>query len=155
MSGPSQHFSWTEFGCNDGTPYPAAWRNTRATRLASVLEGLRAYLGGFPLELGSVFRTPVWNRQNGGASKSQHPQGRAADPHPPRARKGRTDPFKFLVMPVAEFREKAREYAKLDKRVGGLGVYNWGIHIDIRPRKNGRLVVWNRVKARTPMHDAR
>lgn len=152
MSGPSKHFSWREFECHDGTPYPARWRHSRALRLASVLEGFRTYLGGYPLELGSVYRTPRWNRQQGGAAAGQHPQGRAADPHPPRARRGRV-PFKLVAMPIALFHEKAREYAKLDRRVGGLGFYRWGVHLDIRARRNGRLAVWNKVRAGTRMHD--
>ena len=157
MNGPSTHFSWSEFACHDGTPYPAEWRKTRAKILASVLEGLRAHLGGHPLQLGSVYRTPSWNRQNGGASKSQHPQGKAADPHPPLLPpSGVKADGTFIArrkMPIREFHKKAREYADQDENVGGLGFYTWGIHFDIRPRRADRLIVWNKVPAKTRLHD--
>lgn len=145
MNGPSPHFAWAEFASHDGTPYPAKWRRTRGARLAAVLEGFREHLGGMPLELGSVYRTPRWNRANGGAARSQHPQGRAADPHPPWLDERR--------MGRAQFHAAARAYAALDRRVGGLGLYTWGVHLDTRPRTGGRLVIWNQVAAKTRIHD--
>lgn len=157
VNGPSAHFSWKEFSCHDGTPYPVQWRNTRAKRLADVLEGLRAHLGGHPLQLGSVYRTPVWNRQNGGARKSQHPQGRAADPHPPLLPPSGVKPDGTFAgrrrMPLRQFHAKVREYVEQDDRVGGLGFYVWGVHVDVRPRTADRLIVWNQVPARTRLHD--
>lgn len=59
----------------------------------------------------------------------------------------------LVTMQLAEFHRLAREYAESDTRVGGMGYYTWGVHIDVRPRKQGRLVVWNQVPAGTAMHD--
>jgi len=51
-----------------------------------------------------------------------------------------------------EFRERAKEFALRDSRIGGIGLYHWGVHWDIRPR-GSRLVVWNQIPARTEMHE--
>jgi hypothetical protein len=145
----SPHFSLAEFACNDGTPYPPEWRATRAVELAAVLEDFRAFLGGGALTLGSVYRTPDWNRLQGGAKKSQHLRGTAADSYPPRPIGKR----KRLIQ--TKFHRLAREFARNDPRIGGLGLYAWGVHLDTRARKHGRLVVWNQVPAGTKMHDSK
>ena len=139
----SAHLTWDELACHDEarTPYPRTRWNTRAIRLASVFEGLRTFIGGKPMRIGSGYRTPAWNRKQGGAPSSQHVQGRALDPHRPKG------------MQLAVFHRKASEYADTDSRIGGIGFYRWGVHIDTRPRKQGRLVVWNQVPAGTAMHD--
>ena len=147
MSRPSRHFSLAEFACNDGTAYPPEWRATRLVELAEVLEAFRAFLGDGPLTLGSVYRTPDWNRLQGGAKASQHLRGRAADSYAPRPT------GKRMRLKRPKFHRLAREFAKNDPRVGGLGLYVWGVHLDTRARKNGRLVVWNKVPAGTKMHD--
>ena len=147
MSRPAPHFSWREFACHEGTPYPTTWRTTRAVALAAVLEGFRTFLGGGLLHVGSVYRTPAWNRAHGGAPNSQHPQGRAADSYPP------VPVGKRRRMTMRTFHVHAQAYARSDRRVGGLGLYRWGVHLDTRTRKNGRLVVWNQVPAGTRMHD--
>lgn len=149
MRKPSPHFSWAEFACNDGTAYPQEWRATRAADLAAVLEDFRTFLGDGPLEVGSVYRTPDWNKLHGGAKTSQHLSGRAADCYAPRP----TGQRARLVRP--KFHRLAREFAKKDPRVGGLGLYRWGVHLDTRARKNGRLVVWNQVSAGTKMHESK
>ena len=43
-----------------------------------MLEKLRAY-GGFTVHINSGYRSPSYNRKIGGASKSQHTLGTAAD----------------------------------------------------------------------------
>ena len=143
----SPHFSWQEFACNDGTPYPEEWRDTRGFELAGVLEGLREDLGGGPLIVGSVYRTPTWNTLKGGKPASRHLQGRAADCYPPRP------PGKRKRMVLSTFHQRVHAYAKADPRIGAIGLYFWGAHLDTRVRKNGRLVVWNKVAIGTKMHD--
>ena len=90
-----------------------------------MFERLRAFCGGHPLTIGSGYRTPAWNRKQGGATKSQHRQGRAIDLYPPRG------------MMIEEFHAKVRMFARMEPLVGALGLYRWGIHLDIRPRKSG------------------
>ena len=138
----SPHLSWAELACHDGTPYPSAWAD-RARRLAEVFEDFRAAMGGDPIVIGSAYRTKPWNRRCGGSVRSQHLEGRALDCYPPAA------------MFLAEFRDQARAYADHDPRIGGFGFYRWGVHLDIRPRRAGRLIVWNRLGPGTRLHDTR
>lgn len=142
-SKPSPHLSWAEVSCHDGTPYPPEWRKTRLVVLTSVFEDFREYAGGYPLTIGSCFRTPRWNRKQGGAKLSQHVQGRAIDIHPHRE------------MTLEGFHTLAKMFAKEDERVGGLGWYKWGVHIDVRSRERHRLAFWNQIPAGTLLHDTR
>ena len=142
MPRPSPHLSWSELACRDGTPYPEAWGD-RARALGEVFEDFRAAVGGSPLVIGSAYRTPTWNRRCGGSARSQHLSGRALDCYPP------------VAMLLAEFRALARDQAEADPRIGGFGLYRWGVHFDIRPRRAGRLVVWNKLRAGTRLHDRR
>ena len=141
MRPPSPHLSWSELACRDGTPYPEAWEE-RARRLGGMFESFRAALGGDPIRIGSAYRTPAWNRRWGGSARSQHLYGRALDCYPPAA------------LFIGEFRERAKAFALADDRIGGIGFYRWGVHLDIRPRGT-RLTVWNQVPASTRLHDRR
>lgn len=142
MLRPSPHLAWDELACRDGTPYPPAWED-RARALAAMFETFRTTMGGAPIVIGSAYRTRRWNRLCGGGVRSQHVEGRALDCYPP------------AKMFLAEFRDRARAFATHDPRVGGFGLYHWGVHLDIRPRRNGHLVVWNRLGAGTRLHDTR
>lgn len=135
MTGPSAHLSWEELACKDGTPYPADWRDTRAVALAEVFEAVRAAIGQ-PIVIGSAYRTQAHNARVGGAPRSQHLEGRALDLYPP---KGWTiDRFYAAVRRVALAREN---------EIHGLGRYPTFVHIDIRPRVDGRVTVWTGTRA--------
>lgn len=69
----SPHFSIGEMACKDGSD-----EVLYSTELMSMLEKLRAY-GGFTVHINSGYRSPSYNRKIGGASKSQHTKGTAAD----------------------------------------------------------------------------
>lgn len=69
----SPHFVLLEMACKDGSD-----KVLYSTELMSMLEKLRAY-GGFTIHINSGYRSPAYNRKIGGASKSQHTQGTAAD----------------------------------------------------------------------------
>jgi len=137
--GLSDHLSWAELACKDGTPYPPAWHD-RAVVLAAVFEDFRAALGGAPIVIASAYRTPAHNRRIGGVPQSQHVQGRALDCHPP------------ARMFLSEFVEGAKAFAQADDRIGGIGLYRWGVHWDLRPHT--RLIAWNKQRAGTPLRDA-
>ena len=136
---PSAHLSWQEVNCRDGTPYPEDWRTTRLPRLTTMFEDFRALVGHHPLVIGSCYRTPSWNRKQGGAQKSQHVRGTAIDVHCPK------------VMLIDEFRTLAKQFATDDDRVGGLGWYTWGVHLDVRPHTT--FAFWNQVTRQTRLHD--
>ncbi len=142
MGDLSPHLSWSELACHDPhkTPYPAEWRITPGRRLATMFERFRAFCGGFPLTVASGYRTPAWNRLQGGARHSQHVQGRAIDLYPPRG------------MSIERFHQLARECSQIESSlIRGLGLYGWGVHLDLRHSE--RLVVWNKVSAGTRLHD--
>lgn len=129
LHGPSPHLSWDELACHDAsrTPYPAAWRLSRAVPLATEFEIIRAAVG-LPLRIGSGYRTPAHNTAIGGAPRSQHVQGRALDLYPPDDWR----PSRLLEVVVAYARQD-------DSRIRYVEQYPWGVHFDIRP--TDRLVI--------------
>ena len=142
-AGPSPHLTWAELACHDATrtPYPVRWRESRARRLATVFEAIRHACGERPLRVLSGYRTPAHNRTVGGARHSQHVQGRAIDLAPPRG------------WTIEGFHAVVRAVAREDPRIGAVGYYRWGVHVDIRSRRAGRLVAWSAVGPGTPMRD--
>ena len=145
-SGPSLHLSWDELACHnpERTPYPECWREVRLVELAEVFEDFRTFMGDKPLIIGSAYRTQIWNRRQGGSKYSQHVEGRALDLKCPRGMRKET------------FRDKAKIFASWNDRVGGLGWYVWGVHLDVRPRPDSnRLAFWSCVNKGTRIHDGR
>lgn len=69
----SDHFNLAEMASRDGSD-----KVLYSTDLMAMLEKLRAY-GGFTIRINSGYRSPAYNRKIGGASKSQHTLGTAAD----------------------------------------------------------------------------
>lgn len=69
----SPHFILQEMASKDGSD-----KVLYSTELMSMLEKLRAY-GGFTIHINSGYRSPSYNKKIGGASKSQHIKGTAAD----------------------------------------------------------------------------
>lgn len=74
----SPHYSLAEAACHDGSPVPRRMR-LRAQRHAFRLEQLRAATGGAALPVLSWYRTPAYNAQVGGASRSKHMKAIATD----------------------------------------------------------------------------
>jgi uncharacterized protein YcbK (DUF882 family) len=94
------HFTAEELG---GDPDPA---------LVAALERLRAARGGIPLRIVSGRRSAAHNRAVGGAPRSQHLYGRAAD-----------IPSGYATVLQAE-------------RAGFRGIGSkgaWAVHVDVRP----------------------
>ena len=131
---PSAHLSWAELACRDGTPYPERWRTTRAVKLAAVFEAFR-YAAGCSIKVECGYRTMVRNRTVGGVQKSQHVEGRALDLHTP---PGWTR---------QRFHQLARDISRTDQRIGAIGYYRWGVHVDTRPRGR-KIVAWGSTTAK-------
>ena len=73
----SEHFTRRELDCHCGCDTPLSIeRELYLTALE--LEKLRAVVG-MPLYINSGYRCPPYNKRIGGAPKSQHMQGKAAD----------------------------------------------------------------------------
>ncbi|MCJ8285120.1 D-Ala-D-Ala carboxypeptidase family metallohydrolase [Halomonas sp.] len=69
----SPHFKRVEFACNCGCGF-----DTVDTQTLEVLEAVRRHFEA-PVRVTSGCRCPAYNRRVGGASRSQHVLGRAAD----------------------------------------------------------------------------
>lgn len=125
------HFDSREFGCKDQpkTPYPAAWIATRLRPLCETLEVVRDALGGRAVTVVSGYRTPAWNARIGGARRSQHVEGRAAD-----IRVAGVSPARVHTTVLRLHAERQLP------ALGGLGAYNTFSHLDVR--LGDRLVRW-------------
>lgn len=116
------------------SPYPNEWIEERLRPLCLQLEKLRAYFG-LPITIISGYRSPAYNLKIGGASHSQHMQGRAAD----------------IVIPgisAAKVHSMSlRLHAAGELVIGGLGEYDGFTHIDIR--ETDRLIRWRGSRTRS------
>ena len=129
-----KHVSLDELCCHDerNTPYPTdrALDGTLEL-LVDMFEAFREHCGGFPLKINCAYRTEEHNRAVGGTRRSMHLQGKALDIACPKQYN------------IHEFHMQAEEFAKKNTLVGGLGLYWWGVHMDIRPRKtDGGYASW-------------
>ena len=68
----SEHFSEKELACHH------CGVNGVTQELLDALEAFRLLVGA-PVLIDSAYRCPIWNRLKGGALRSQHMLGRAAD----------------------------------------------------------------------------
>lgn len=113
------HFTWKECRCR-GTElgpkdFDCCWgRICIHEKILLKAEEIRAVLGDKPLTIQSGYRCNKWNEQVGGKVWSRHIEGLALD-------------IKF------DFYELDEVYDKVTKLLpfSGLGLYNWGIHIDM------------------------
>jgi zinc D-Ala-D-Ala carboxypeptidase len=127
LANPSEHLTWKELACKDGTLYPNDFiLDGRVYKLAHTFENIRKLCGNQSLIIHSAYRSPKYNKKVGGASHSQHLFGKALD----------IEPTKFSV---DTFHKIIFQHA-IALGIGGLGHYPTFIHIDIRDVP--KLVVW-------------
>lgn len=107
----TEHFKLKEFAC----------KNTEAIiiseKLCDILEAIRAHFEK-PVIITSGYRTPEHNAKIGGAVKSQHMLGLAAD-------------IKIQGVKPADIASYART---LMPTYGGIGIYSTFTHIDVRDK---------------------
>ena len=111
----SEHFRVREFACNDGTdpvfihPILPVW-----AEMARAING--------PFRPNSAYRTVAYNAspQVGGAKLSLHCRGLAMD-----IPKSDATPEELYAL-----------FEEIMGDSGGLGIYNWGVHVDPRPVKS-------------------
>jgi len=146
----SAHFTLAEFACHSGDPYPPEWVDARLQTLCRVLDALRDAWGG-PLTVVSGYRSPAFNAAlyaasaarnsgvSGVAQNSQHIEGRAADVRP-------ADPTPERCAQLHALARRLFDQGVIPD-LGGLGVYVGWVHLDVRPKINGRLATWTGVGA--------
>ena len=111
----SNHFNLKEFECNDETQAVKVMPEL-VERLETLRELVSDHLGSdTALIINSGYRTPTYNRKIGGAKKSQHMEGTAAD----------------VSLPDGM---SADNMAALAEQAGfdGIGKYNTFVHVDVR-----------------------
>lgn len=110
MGDLSEHFNRAEFACKCGCGFDTADHHT-----LQILERIRSALGA-PITINSGCRCPAYNASIGGATKSQHMLGRAAD---------------FTVSGITPEQVHAKAEHILGE-TGGLGAYRTFTHVDTR-----------------------
>ena len=110
----SEHFKVYEFRCKDNTDPIFV-----STSLVEILESIRKHFNK-TVYINSAYRNPAYNAMIGGAKKSMHMYGMAADIHI----NGVTP------KQIAEFAET------LIPDTGGIGIYDNFCHIDVRVVKS-------------------
>jgi len=122
----TENFSKIEFDCNDGSEMPLSVLE-RVKILAEQLQALRDYLDK-PIRINSGYRSPDYNHKIGGAKKSQHKLGNAAD-------------IVVNGSTPREIREAIFHLIEEGKMLeGGVGSYSSFTHYDIG--YNGRKRRW-------------
>jgi len=119
----SKNFRLSEFMENDDLEYIKLDSN-----LVLALQDLRNSFNK-SIKINSGYRSPAYNKAIGGASKSQHLSGNAAD-----------------IVVSGKNASTVQNFVKEHYRelgIGGLGIYKSFTHIDTRPLKDGKLTIWN------------
>jgi hypothetical protein len=111
----TKHFRVKEFACQDGSDAVFI-----ARELPMVCEYIRMRCNK-GITINSGYRTITHNKKVGGVDNSQHVYGTAADLKTPSG---------FTPMKMASI---ARE---IMPDWGGVGIYTWGIHVDVREKKS-------------------
>ena len=111
----SEHFKVREFACSDGSRPVFI-----SQALADLLEAIRQRIGR-PLLIRSGYRTVSYNATVPGSSKaSKHCMGLAAD----------------IKADGIEPRQLYNITCELLGDHGGVGLYRWGVHVDVRAEKS-------------------
>jgi len=106
----SVNFTVAEFACHDGSDTVLI-----SGELVTLLQKIRDHFGK-PVTINSAYRTAAWNAKQGGAPKSQHLSGTAAD----------------ITIPGVSPLTVAQYTEFLQPVTGGIGVYPSFVHVDVR-----------------------
>lgn len=117
----AKYFSTSEMMCHGKSQghcnCTEASADNVSQRLLDLLDQLRENIGG-ALEVSCMYRCPSHNEAVGGVPNSSHRMGTAADVQTPN--------FEHCHTP-----EQLKWYAE-QLPFDGIGVYNWGVHVDVR-----------------------
>lgn len=137
----SDHFAWSELD-PDGLAAPGDRANLH-TLANDVLEPLRAHLGE-PLTINSGFRSiasqaAIWNDA---VAKYGSEEAARAHVAPPGHSQHNLGNAADLSAPTEAARDRIVAYLVTNPAVGGIGLYDWGVHVDRRPRDGGPIARW-------------
>ena len=110
----SKNFKVSEFKCNDGSDTVLI-----SDKLVDLLQNIRNHFGA-AVTINSAYRTESYNKKIGGATKSQHVNGTAAD----------------IVVKGATPLEVAQYVEHIMPDSGGIGVYQSFTHVDVRASRS-------------------
>ena len=110
----SKNFKVSEFKCNDGSDTVLI-----SDKLVGLLQNIRNHFGA-AVTINSAYRTESYNKKIGGATKSQHVNGTAAD----------------IVVKGATPLEVAQYVEHIMPDSGGIGVYQSFTHVDVRASRS-------------------
>lgn len=110
----SKNFKVSEFKCNDGSDTVLI-----SDKLVGLLQNIRDHFGA-AVTINSAYRTESYNKKIGGATKSQHVNGTAAD----------------IVVKGATPLEVAQYVEHIMPDSGGIGVYQSFTHVDVRANRS-------------------
>lgn len=116
MGDATKNFDWREFRC------PCCDRNSTSYSLIEAVQKIRDAVG--PLRINSGYRCPAHNKEVGGAPRSRHLIGTAAD-----------------IYPLAASMQDVLDAALTVPEIHGIGIYRTMIHVDLRkkPARWGRI----------------
>lgn len=104
------NFKVVEFACKDGSDFLKV-----DSGLVFMLQQIREHFNK-PVVINSAYRNSAYNEKVGGASRSQHIYGKAAD---------------ICINGVSPL--EIAQYAEREcKLIKGIGLYTWGVHVDTR-----------------------
>lgn len=110
----SKNFRVKEFACQDGSDPIFI-----SPELVEVLQKIRSHFGK-PVNINSAYRTAKHNKAVGGATYSEHLYGAAADLQVTGVKPADVYAYAETLLP----------------NTGGLGLYSWGVHVDVRAVKS-------------------
>lgn len=114
-----KYFKRTEFKCTCGGKYCNGFPVEPDEQLVRILDKVREKYGK-PFSPNSAIRCKKRNAEVGGVSNSQHLDGIAAD----------------ISVPGVAPKTVAAYLETLLPNTGGIGIYNWGVHVDTRKTKS-------------------
>jgi peptidoglycan hydrolase-like protein with peptidoglycan-binding domain len=114
-----EFFTRDEFKCTCGGRYCNGFPVEPDMNLVRILNTTRKHFGK-PFSPNSAIRCTQRNKEIGGVSNSQHLYGIAAD----------------ITVPGVAPKTVAAYLETLLPNTGGIGIYSWGVHVDVRKTKS-------------------
>lgn len=139
LSHYSEHFAHSKF-TKQGVPGPIAASNLH--RLCNdILEPARAHAEGGAIHISDeggfrplAIQQHIWDN----ASRAERDAGLVAHPGSSQHELGNAADCLMSRAAIPAF----VDYLKTNPAVGGVGIYEWGVHVDRRDRKGGPIARW-------------